>query len=101
MASALGLIGLCVGALAVFFPSLLRAAEKSWSDVGTSWTTWRAVLHLPSSAWWALRPMFGIIGVALIVFSALAVLFLLVVIRSRMVVSIGGSQVGIAGTGHQ
>jgi len=81
--SALTLIGLCVGALTLFFPSLLRAAEKSWSDVGTSWTTWRAVLHLPSSAWWALRPMFGIISVALIVFSLLAI-YLIATRRPRL-----------------
>src|ERR1700676_4003960 len=82
-ASALGLIGLCVAALAVFFPSLLRAAQKSWSDVGTSWTTWRAVLHLPSSAWWALRPMFGIIGGALVLFSFLAI-YLIATRRPRL-----------------
>ena len=82
-ASALTLIGLSVGALTLFFPSLLRAAEKSWSDVGTSWTTWRAVLHLPSSAWWALRPMFGIISVALIVFSLLAI-YLVAARRPRL-----------------
>jgi 4-amino-4-deoxy-L-arabinose transferase-like glycosyltransferase len=82
-ASALTLIGLCVGALTLFFPSLLRAAEKSWSDVGTSWTTWRAVLHLPSSAWWALRPMFGIISVALIVFSLVAI-YLVTTRRPRL-----------------
>ena len=85
-ASALTLIGLCVGALTLFFPSLLRAAEKSWSDVGTSWTTWRAVLHLPSSAWWALRPMFGIISVALIVFSLLAI-YLVTTRRPRLAVT--------------
>jgi hypothetical protein len=76
-------IGLCVGALTLFIPSLLRAAEKSWSDVGTSWTTWRAVLHLPSSAWWALRPMFGIIGVSLFVFSLLAI-YLIATRRPRL-----------------
>ena len=83
--SALTLIGLCVGALTLFFPSLLRAAEKSWSDVGTSWTTWRAVLHLPSSAWWALRPMFGIISVVLTVFSLLAI-YLIATRRPRLAV---------------
>jgi 4-amino-4-deoxy-L-arabinose transferase-like glycosyltransferase len=82
-ASALGLIGLGVGALSVFFPSLLRAAQKSWSDVGISWTTWRAVLHLPSSAWWALRPMFGIIGGALVLFIILAI-YLIATRRPRL-----------------
>jgi hypothetical protein len=41
--------------------------------MGTSWTTWHAVHHLPSSAWWELHLMFVIIGISLMIFGLIAI----------------------------
>lgn len=71
-ASIVGVIGVVVGALSLMAPRLLRAAG---GKVDTSWTTWHAVQHLPSSAWWALRPMFAFISASLILFCIIAIYF--------------------------
>ena len=85
-ASALGVIGLGVGALILLFPRLLQVTEKNSNDVGTGWTTWRAVEYLPTSAWWSLRPMFAIISVSLITFCLIAI-YLLATRRPRLAIT--------------
>ena len=75
-ASILGAIGMLIATLTLFFPRLLQAVGENGSTMNTSWTTWRAVQHLPSSAWWTLRPMFALISVSLILACALASYFI-------------------------
>jgi 4-amino-4-deoxy-L-arabinose transferase-like glycosyltransferase len=71
----LGLIGIFVGALTLLFPRLLRTADIQGA-VDTSWTTWRALHHLPIATWWTLRPLFATVSAALIVASLLAIYLL-------------------------
>ncbi|MEY2527066.1 MAG: hypothetical protein QOE73_1837 [Verrucomicrobiota bacterium] len=82
-ASMLTLIGIFVGTLTLLLPRLLRAAEESWKELDTSWTTWRALGHLPNTVWWALRPMWATLSVSLIIFSLIA-LYLIVTRRQRL-----------------
>src|SRR5207247_815526 len=72
-ASLLSLVGIAIGSLALLLPKVIGQINGSSGDADTRWTTWRALQHIPSPAWLALRPMFAIIGVALITFSLLAI----------------------------
>jgi hypothetical protein len=72
-ASMLALIGISVGTLTLSLPLLLPAAEESWKELDTSWTTWRALGHLPNAVWWALRPMCATLSISLIIFSLIAI----------------------------
>jgi hypothetical protein len=65
---------------------LLQVTGKNSNDVGTGWTTWRAVEYLPTSAWWSLRPMFAIISVSLITFCLIAI-YLLATRRPRLAIT--------------
>jgi len=57
-------------------PKVIGQIDGSSGDADTRWTTWRALQHIPSPAWLALRPMFAIIGLAFITFSLLAIYFI-------------------------
>jgi 4-amino-4-deoxy-L-arabinose transferase-like glycosyltransferase len=75
-ASLLSLVGIAIGSLALLLPKVIGQIDGSSGDADTRWTTWRALQHIPSPAWLALRPMFAIIGLALITFSLLAIYFI-------------------------
>jgi hypothetical protein len=94
-ASAVGVIGLGIGALTLLFPRLLQAAARNPTDVGTGWTTWRAVKHLPGSAWWSLRPMFAIISVSLITFCLIAIYLMATRRRRLAIVALAASMIPI------
>ena len=74
-ASLLSLVGIAIASLALL-PKVIGQIDGSSSDADTRWTTWRALQHIPSPAWLALRPMFAIIGLSLITFSLLAIYFI-------------------------
>jgi len=74
-ASLLSLVGIAIASLALL-PKVLGQIDGSSGDADTRWTTWRALQHIPSPAWLALRPMFAIIGLSLITFSLLAIYFI-------------------------
>jgi 4-amino-4-deoxy-L-arabinose transferase-like glycosyltransferase len=75
-ASLLSLVGIAISSLALLLPKVIGQIDGSSGDADTRWTTWRALQHIPSLAWPALRPMFAIIGLALITFSLLALYFI-------------------------
>ena len=75
-ASLLSLVGIAICSLALLLPKVIGQIDGSSDDADTRWTTWRALQHIPSPAWLALRPMFAIIGLALITFSLLALYFI-------------------------
>ena len=75
-ASLLSLVGIAIGSLALLLPKVIGQIDGSSGDADTRWTTLRALQYIPSPAWLALRPMFAIIGLALITFSLLAIYFI-------------------------
>src|SRR6266404_3146803 len=75
-ASLLSLVGLAFGAIALFLPKLIGEMDGHRGNGDTSWTTWRALQRIPSPAWLALRPMFIIIAISLIIFSLVAIYFI-------------------------
>ena len=70
--SMLAAIGIFIGAFTMMLPRLLRAGQKTSEGLDTTWTTWRAVEHLPNSIWSGLQPMFLILSGSLVVFSLIA-----------------------------
>src|ERR1700684_65508 len=93
-ASGVGVIGIGVGALTLLFPRLLQA-EKNPNEMGTGWTTWRAVEDLPGSAWWSLRPMFAIISVSLITFCLIAIYLMATRQRRLAIIALAASMIPI------
>ena len=75
-ASLLSLVGIAIGSLALLLPKVIGQIDGSSDDADARWTTWRALKHIPSPAWLALRPMFAIISLAFITFSLLAIYFI-------------------------
>jgi len=75
-AGLLNLVGLAIAALALFLPKLIGEMDGHRGNGDTSWTTWRALQRIPSPAWLALRPMFAIIGISLMIFSLVAIYFI-------------------------
>jgi len=75
-AGLVGLVGLTIGSLALFLPNLIGEMDGHRGNGDTSWTAWRALQRIPSPAWLALRPMFVIIAISLIIFSLVAIYFM-------------------------
>jgi 4-amino-4-deoxy-L-arabinose transferase-like glycosyltransferase len=66
------LIGLVLTCLAWFLPFWLREANGAWGYMDARWTAWRAIQDIPASTWVSFRPMLAVSGIALIIFSLLA-----------------------------
>jgi len=65
--------GGAIASVALLLPNLISQVNGHRGEVDTSWTTLRALHRIPSPSWLALRPMFLIIGVSLVIFSAAAI----------------------------
>ncbi len=69
-------IGLVAGFIAWRLPSLLQDADGQWGTTAARSTAWRTITDIPISTWLGFRSMFGIIGLALVLFPAIALWFL-------------------------
>jgi 4-amino-4-deoxy-L-arabinose transferase-like glycosyltransferase len=76
-AALVGLMGVVAGGIAVLLPTFVRGVGGPHANGDTSWTTMRALRHIPGAAWLGLRPMFIIIAVALLFCSAAAIYLVL------------------------
>ncbi len=76
--ASIGFIATCTA----FFP-IWRGGTGNWGDMDARWTAWRALRDIPASTWLTFRPMFGIIGIALVLFSMLAI-YLIKMQRQRL-----------------
>jgi hypothetical protein len=69
-----------IGIVATFaawrLPSLLAGAGQHWETTADRSTAWRTLKTIPLSTWLEFRAGFAIVGIALIIFSALALWFL-------------------------
>jgi 4-amino-4-deoxy-L-arabinose transferase-like glycosyltransferase len=75
-AIAVGLVGLVIGAGALFVGHAARAPNGNWGIMDARWTAWRALHDMPVSAWAALRPSIAIIAMAFVFFSGAALYFI-------------------------
>ena len=71
-----GLVGLMIGAGALFIGRAARALNGNWGIMDARWTAWRALHDMPVSAWAALRPSIAIIAVSFVFFSLAALYFI-------------------------
>ena len=69
-------VGLGASFLAWRLPELLRTADGTWGTTADRSTAWRTLTDIPISTWLGFRPMFVVLGLALILFSACALWFI-------------------------
>jgi hypothetical protein len=69
-------IGLAASFVAWRLPQLLRTADGTWGTTAERSTAWRTLTDIPISTWLGFRPMFVVLGLALILFSACALWFI-------------------------
>jgi 4-amino-4-deoxy-L-arabinose transferase-like glycosyltransferase len=69
-------IGLVAGLVAWRLPALLHGADGHWGATAGRSTAWRTLTDIPISTWLGFRSMFVVIGLALILFSAIALWFI-------------------------
>jgi hypothetical protein len=77
------LVGVAITGGAFLLPNLVRQFSDHHGHADTSWTTLRALEHIPTASWLALRPMFLIIGISLI-FCSLAAIYLIATRRPKL-----------------
>ena len=70
------LIGIGASFVAWRLPQLLHAADGTWGTTADRSTAWRTLTEIPVSTWLGFRPMFVVLGLALILFSAFALWFI-------------------------
>lgn len=72
------LFAVAIAALIVAWrlPSFLHGAGGDWGPTAARSTAWRTVKTLPTSIWLSFRPMFLMIGLALLLFPGIALWFL-------------------------
>ncbi|CAN5587681.1 hypothetical protein BH20VER3_BH20VER3_18940 [soil metagenome] len=70
------LLGVVAGFIAWQLPELLRNADGHWGTTAARSTAWRTLTSIPISTWLGFRSMFAIVGLALILFSAIALWFI-------------------------
>ena len=69
-------IGLVAGFIAWRLPELLQNANGQWGPTAARSTAWRTLTDIPISTWLGFRSMFVAIGLALILFSGIALWFI-------------------------
>jgi hypothetical protein len=74
--SAVLAIGLVAGFIAWRLPALLHGADGHWGATAERSTAWRTLTDIPISTWLGFRSMFVVIGLALTLFSAIALWFI-------------------------
>src|SRR6266576_327051 len=77
-------IGLLLAGIACLLPFWLREANGSWGYMDARWTAWRAIQDIPASTWVAFRPMLAVTGIALSIFSLLALYFVFTRTRGKL-----------------
>jgi 4-amino-4-deoxy-L-arabinose transferase-like glycosyltransferase len=77
-------IGLLLAGVACLLPFWLREANGSWGYMDARWTAWRAIQDIPASTWVAFRPMLAVTGIALSIFSLLALYFVFTRTRGKL-----------------
>lgn len=75
-ATAVGLVGLIVGAGTLLVGRTAGAPKGEWGIMDARWTAWKALHDMPVSAWAALRPSMGVVAVSLVFFSLVALYFI-------------------------
>ncbi|MGH8165313.1 MAG: ArnT family glycosyltransferase, partial [Rhodanobacteraceae bacterium] len=68
-------VGLVALILAWRLPSFLHGADGHWGTTASRSTAWRTLKSMPFSTWLRFRPMCAIVGLALLLFSAIALWF--------------------------
>lgn len=69
-------LGLVAGFIAWRLPELLENANGQWGPTAARSTAWRTIMDIPISTWLGFRSMFVVIGLALILFSGMAIWFI-------------------------
>jgi hypothetical protein len=69
-------VGLVAGFIAWRLPELLQNADGQWGPTAARSTAWRTIMNIPVSTWLGFRSMFVAVGLALILFSGLAIWFI-------------------------
>ena len=67
------IVGGGIASVALLLPNVISQLNGHGGDGDTSSTTLRALQRIPSPSWLALRPMFLIIGISLMIFSLTAI----------------------------
>ncbi|MGI8889527.1 MAG: ArnT family glycosyltransferase [Chthoniobacterales bacterium] len=65
-------LGLVAGLVAWRLPELVHSANDHWGTTADRSTAWRTLTSIPDSTWLSFRPMFGAVGLALTLFSGIA-----------------------------
>ncbi len=69
-------VGLIAGGVAWRLPELLQSAGAHWGKTAERSTAWRTLQAIPISTWLDFRSMFVVIGLALVLFSLIAIWFI-------------------------
>ncbi len=69
-------VGLAAAIIAWRLPQILAGADGHWGTTATRSTAWRTIKDIPISTWLDFRSMLGIIGIALLLFPAIALWFI-------------------------
>ena len=69
-------IGLVAGFIAWRLPQLLQNADGQWGPTAARSTAWRTLTDIPISTWLSFRSMFVAVGLALTLFSGIALWFI-------------------------
>lgn len=73
---ALLVVGLVSAIIAWRLPQLLQGADGHWGTTAARSTAWRTMKDIPISTWLDFRSMFAVIGIALVLFPAIALWFI-------------------------
>ncbi|MGH8093294.1 MAG: ArnT family glycosyltransferase [Chthoniobacterales bacterium] len=69
-------VGLLIGGIAWRLPQLLHGAATPWGTTAERSTAWRTLQEIPISTWLDLRSTFVVVGLALALFSLIALWFI-------------------------
>ncbi len=69
-------VGLAAGFIAWRLPELLQNADGQWGTTAARSTAWRTMMDIPISTWLGFRSMFVAVGLALALFSGIALWFI-------------------------
>ena len=69
-------VGLAAGFIAWRLPELLQNADGHWGTTAARSTAWRTITDIPISTWLGFRSMFVAVGLALVLFSGIAIWFI-------------------------
>ena len=76
-AIAVAVTGLVFAGGALFVTHAASASDTNWGAMDARWTAWKALHDMPLSAWMTLRPVLAITAASFVVFSTIALYFVL------------------------